>query len=131
MWWAIDMIKELPFVRYAATAGIVPDMAFEIVLNVASLGILASWATIVICQLQLFRWSEQGRMERPSFRMWGAPYTGYLTLVFLLSVLVLMAFNYPVGTAAIAGLAVLIPVLAGGWYLVRDRVAAIADGDRP
>lgn len=110
---------------------IVPDMAFEIVLNVASLGILASWATIVICQLQLFRWSEQGRMERPSFRMWGAPYTGYLTLVFLLSVLVLMAFNYPVGTAAIAGLAVLIPVLAGGWYLVRDRVAAIADGDRP
>jgi len=27
MWWAIDMIKELPFVRYAPTAGIVPDIA--------------------------------------------------------------------------------------------------------
>lgn len=68
-------------------------------------------------------------MQRPSFRMWGAPYTGYLTLAFLLAVLVLMAFNYPIGTAAIAGLAVLIPALIGGWYLVRDRVSRIA-GER-
>ncbi len=105
---------------------IVPDQAFEIVLNVASLGILSSWATIIICQLQLYRWSQQGRMTRPSFRMWGAPYTGYLTLAFLVTVLVLMAFNYPVGTITIGGLAVLIPVLIGGWYLVRDRVSAIA-----
>ena len=105
---------------------VVPDQAFEIVLNVASLGILSSWATIVICQLQLFRWSQQGRLERPSFRMWGSPYTGYLTLAFLLSVLVLMALNYPVGTITIGGLAVLIPVLIGGWYLVRGRVAEIA-----
>ena len=105
---------------------IVPDQAFEIVLNVASLGILSSWATIIICQLQLFRWSEQGRLTRPSFRMWGAPYTGYLTLAFLLSVLVLMAFNYPVGTITIGGLVVLIPALIGGWLLVRDRVSAIA-----
>ena len=105
---------------------VVPDMAFEIVLNVASLGILASWATIIICQLALYRRAQQGLMERPSFRMWGAPYTGYVTLVFLLSVLVLMAFNYPIGTAAIAGLGVLIPALAGGWLLVRGRVLQIA-----
>ena len=105
---------------------IVPDQAFEIVLNVASLGILASWATIIICQLQLYRWSQQGRMARPSFRMWGAPYTGYATLAFLLTVLVLMAFNYPVGTITIGGLVVLIPALIGGWYLVRDRVAEVA-----
>jgi L-asparagine permease len=37
-----------------------------------------------------------------------------------------MAFNYPVGTSTIAGLVLLIPVLAGGWFLVRERVAAIA-----
>lgn len=60
--------------------GVVPEMAFEIVLNIAALGILASWATIVCCQIQLFRWSKQGIVYRPSFRMWGAPYTGYLTL---------------------------------------------------
>lgn len=106
--------------------GVVPEMAFEIVLNVASLGILSSWATIIICQIQLYRWSQQGRMVRPSFRMWGAPYTGYLTLVFLFGVLVLMAFNRPIGTWTVASLAVLIPALIGGWYLVRARVAAIA-----
>jgi L-asparagine permease len=106
--------------------GVVPEKAFEIVLNVASLGILASWATIVICQIQLYRWSQQGRMERPSFQMWGSPYTGYLTLVFLLGVLVLMAFNYPIGTWTVASLVVIVPALTGGWFLVRGRVAAIA-----
>lgn len=106
--------------------GVVPEKAFEIVLNVASLGILSSWATIVICQIQLYRWSKQGLMERPSFKMWGSPYTGYLTLVFLLGVLVLMAFNYPIGTWTVASLVVIIPALIGGWFLVRGRVAAIA-----
>ena len=106
--------------------GLVPAMAFEIVLNVASLGILSSWATIVICQLQLFRWSKQGRMDRPSFRMWGAPYTGYLTLAFLLGVLILMGFNHPIGTWTVASLVIVIPALIGGWYLVRGRVLQIA-----
>lgn len=106
--------------------GFVPTKAFEIVLNVASLGILSSWATIVICQLQLFRWSKQGRMSRPSFQMWGSPYTGYLTLAFLFGVLVLTAFNYPIGTWTVASILVLIPALAGGWLLVRDRVYDIA-----
>lgn len=106
--------------------GVVPEMAFEIVLNVASLGILASWATIIICQLQLYRWSQQGKMQRPSFRMWGSPYTGYLTLVFLLGVLILTGFNYPIGTWTLASLVVLIPMLIGGWFLVRERVALVA-----
>jgi len=106
--------------------GVVPEKAFEIVLNVASLGILSSWATIIICQIQLYRWSQRGLMARPSFRMWGAPYTGYLTLAFLLAVLVLMGFNYPVGTWTVASLAVIIPALIGGWFLVRERVLRLA-----
>jgi L-asparagine permease len=106
--------------------GVVPTMAFEIVLNVASLGILSSWATIVICQLQLYRWSKQGRLNRPTFQLWGSPYTGYVTLAFLLGVLILMAFNRPIGTWTVASLLILIPLLAGGWYLVRGRVLEIA-----
>ena len=106
--------------------GVVPTMAFEIVLNVASLGILSSWATIVICQIQLYRWSKQGRLSRPTFQLWGSPYTGYITLAFLAGVLVLMAFNRPIGTWTVASLLVLVPLLIGGWYLVRDRVLEIA-----
>jgi len=106
--------------------GIVPAQAFEIVLNMAALGIIASWATIVICQLQLFRWSQRGEMVRPAFRMWGAPYTGYATLVFLAAVLVLMAFDKPVGTWTVATLVLIIPALILGWYAARGRVLEIA-----
>ena len=106
--------------------GVVPSMAFEIVLNMAALGILASWVTIVACQLQLFRWSNQGRMARPAFRMWGSPYTGYLTLAFLFGVLILMGFDYPIGTWTVASLLIIGPALIVGWYVVRDRVEAVA-----
>ena len=103
-----------------------PGEAFEIVLNMAALGIIASWATIVICQLQLYRWSQRGILERPSFRMWGTPYTGYLTLVFLFGVIVLMALDPPIGTWTVATLVVIIPALIIGWYAVRGRVLAMA-----
>ncbi|MEZ0053367.1 L-asparagine permease [Mycobacterium sp. MAA66] len=107
--------------------GVVPARAFEIVLNVAALGIIASWATIVICQIQLYRWSQRGLMERPAFRMWGAPYTGYLTLAFLAGVLVLMAFDPPVGSWTVASLVLIVPALIAGWHAVRGRVLAIAN----
>ncbi|MEU7633145.1 amino acid permease [Nocardia sp. NPDC049220] len=109
-----------------ALNGVVPDRAFEIVLNIASLGIVASWATIVLCQLQLWRWSQQGRLRRPAFRMFGAPYTGVLTLVFLFFVVVLTGLDYPVGTWTVATLALIIPALIVGWFGARGRVLAIA-----
>ena len=37
-----------------------PGQAFEIVLNIAALGILAAWATIVVCQLRLFQLAKAG-----------------------------------------------------------------------
>ncbi|MEV6134736.1 amino acid permease [Nocardia sp. NPDC051990] len=109
-----------------ALNGIVPERAFEIVLNMASLGIIASWATIVLCQLQLWRWWKQGRLQRPQFRMWGAPWTGLITLVFLFFVVVLTGVDYPVGTWTVASLVVLIPALIIGWFAARKRVFAIA-----
>ncbi|MGW4847719.1 amino acid permease [Nocardia brasiliensis] len=109
-----------------ALNGVVPDRAFEIVLNMASLGIVASWATIVLCQLQLWRWSKQGKVERPSFRMFGAPYTGLLTLVFLFFVVVLTGFDYPVGTWTVASLVIIVPMLIVGWLVARKRVLSIA-----
>ncbi|WP_040809473.1 amino acid permease [Nocardia concava] len=105
---------------------VVPSQAFEIVLNVASLGILASWATIVACQLRLYSWWKKGRAERPAFRMIGAPYTGYATLAFLGLVLVLMAFDRPVGTWTVASLVIIVPALAIGWKVASPRVLAIA-----
>lgn len=110
-----------------ALNGIVPHQAFEIVLNMASLGIVASWATIVLCQLQLWRWWKQGKLKRPEFRMFGAPYTGLLTLVFLFFVIVLTAFDWPIGTWTVATLVLIVPALIIGWYCARKRVLAIAE----
>ncbi|KQU04276.1 L-asparagine permease [Rhodococcus sp. Leaf7] len=104
-----------------------PGEAFEIVLNMSALGIIASWATIVLCQLQLYRWSKKGILDRPSFRLFGAPYTSYATLVFLAAVLVLMALDAPIGTWTVATLVIIVPLLIGGWFLVRKRVLAVAE----
>jgi L-asparagine permease len=105
---------------------VVPSAAFEIVLNIASLGIIAAWGMIILCQLALFKLAKQGTALRPSFRMFGAPYTGYLTLAFLLAVVVLMAFDTPVGTWTVASIAIIVPLLVAGWYLSRGRIRAIA-----
>ena len=58
--------------------------------------------------------------------MWGAPYTGYLTLAFLFGVVVLMALDPPIGTWTVATLVIIIPALIVGWYAVRGRVMEIA-----
>ncbi|MCQ2002186.1 amino acid permease [Arthrobacter zhaoxinii] len=105
---------------------VVPAQAFEIVLNVASLGIISTWGMIVLCQMELARRAKRGELSRPSFRMPGAPVTGWITLAFLLAVLILMAFDSPVGTWTIASLVVIIPALMIGWRLCRDRVLELA-----
>jgi L-asparagine permease len=105
----------------------VPSDAFEIVLNLSCLGILASWGTIVACQLRLFSRTKKGLLERPSFRLFGAPYTGYLVLAFLAGVLVLMALDYPVGTFTLGSVVVIIPLLVVGWYVWRTDITRIAE----
>lgn len=105
---------------------IVPSEAFEIALNLAALGIICAWGVIVLCQLKLWHLSRQGKMQRPDFSMFGAPYTGILTLVFLFGVLVLMAFDYPAGTYTVGSLIVIAPTLVGGWYLMRGRIEELS-----
>ena len=61
----------------------VPEEAFNIALDLSALGIIFTWGMIVACQLQLYRWSEKGILERPKFRLPGTPYTSYATLIFL------------------------------------------------
>lgn len=104
----------------------VPSQVFNIVLNVASLGILSSWAFIVVCQMRLRKAIKEGRAEEVSFRMPGAPFTAWLTLLFLLGVLVLMAFDYPNGTYTVAMLPVIGLGLFLGWFSVRKRVNKLA-----
>ncbi|WP_029684734.1 L-asparagine permease [Tatumella saanichensis] len=104
----------------------VPSQVFEIVLNVASLGIISSWGFIVLCQLKLRKAIKEGKAEDISFKLPGAPFTSWLTLLFLVGVLVLMAFDYPNGTYTIASIPLIALLLVAGWFGVRKRVNAIA-----
>jgi L-asparagine permease len=105
---------------------VMPAQAFEIALNIAALSVLAAWATIVVCQIRFFRLTKAGTMQRPGFQMPLAPYSGYVTLAFLVAVLVLMVLDGRAGLWVIATLAVGVPTLMGGWFIVRRRVIAVA-----
>lgn len=95
----------------------VPHDAFEIALGVSSACFMAPWAAIILCQLQLWRRAQRGELERPSFRMMGAPWTGYACLAFFALVIVLIALEFPAGTASIGASLVLVLALAIGWVL--------------
>ncbi|MFF8954680.1 amino acid permease [Streptomyces sp. NPDC014894] len=105
---------------------VMPGEAFEIVLNLASLGILGTWGMIMICSLLFWQRAQEGRLSRPSFRLPWAPYTQIVTLVFLVSVLVLMWWGGGIGRTTVMLLPLIAAALVGGWFMVRGRVTSIA-----
>lgn len=110
-----------------ALNAIVPDQAFEIVLNLASFGIIAAWGSIVLAHQKFLSLAKKGLYKRPEYRMPGAPFTDWLTVAFLLGVVVLIGLDYPVGTWTLGVMIVLVvPALVIGWYVVRKRVLQIA-----
>jgi len=100
---------------------VVPSQAFEIVLEVSALGIVGGWATIILCQMKLHRMADRGLLERPAFRLFGAPFTAWLTLAFLLFVLVTMGFSVT-GRWVLLSLVVIVPLLIVGWFAFRTRI---------
>jgi L-asparagine permease len=102
---------------------LVPSQVFEIVLNVASLGIISSWAFIVICQMRLRQAQDRGDIAPVGFRMPFAPFSAWLTLAFLAGVLVMMAFDYPGGTYTIAAIPVVALWLVLGWRIIKGARA--------
>ncbi|MBT8159648.1 L-asparagine permease, partial [Arthrobacter sp. GN70] len=79
-------------------------------------------------QLQLKRWADKGWLKRPSFRMFGAPYTGYLSILFLAGVLVMVFIDSPL-TMLVTAIAC--ALIVAGWYACRKQIhelAAARDG---
>ena len=103
----------------------VPSQAFEIVLNFAAIGILSTWAMIMVCHLMFCRAADAGRVTRPGYRLPGAPYTQLVTLFFLGCVLALMWADGGAGRTTVMLVPAIAAALAGGWFCVRGRVEAI------
>ncbi|MGV9609476.1 amino acid permease [Streptomyces sp. NPDC003631] len=105
----------------------VPSQAFEIVLNVASLGVISTWVIIMVCHLVFVRRAREGRLTRPSFRLPGSPVTEIVTVAFLLAVLGLMWNDPDVGRKTLMLVPVIAVMLVGGWFALRRRIAKAAD----
>jgi L-asparagine permease len=108
---------------------VTPSQAFEIVLHIAATGVIVAWATIVACQIQFYRLTKAGTLQRPKFQMPFSPYSGYVTLAFLAGVLILMFFDDVYGRWMLAAVLIGVPSLIGGWFLVRNRVTAAAQDE--
>ncbi|MFD6067897.1 MULTISPECIES: amino acid permease [Amycolatopsis] len=100
---------------------VVPSQAFEIVLNFAAIGILGTWAIIVLSHLLFVRKAKLGEVERPSYRLPFSPYTEIATLIFLVAVVVLMGFD-EVGRITLYCLPIIGLALVAGWFGVRKRI---------
>lgn len=103
-----------------------PSEAFEIVLNISAVCIVIGWMAITLPHLRFVAMARRGQRVRPEYRAPLAPVTNWLTMVFLVGVLVLIAFDYPIGTYALAAMALVVPILVIGWLAVRKRVRALA-----
>ena len=106
---------------------VVPSKVFEVVLNIAAVGVVSSWTFIVVCQMQLRASIGRGENEPVAFRMPFAPVTAWLTLGFLGLVVVLTALDYPDGTFTVAAVPVVAMLLAGGWFVAK-RTSPFARG---
>ncbi|EXU69422.1 L-asparagine permease [Streptomyces sp. PRh5] len=101
---------------------VVPDKAFEIVLNFAAIGILSTWAIIMLCHLLFWRRARAGQVSRPGYRLPGSPYTEIVTLGFLASVLVLMWADGGPSRLTVMALPAILAALVIGWYVARSRM---------
>src|SRR5262249_8322600 len=63
-----------------------PGEAFDVVVNIASLGVISAWGMIMLTHLVFVRRCRQGLHERPAFRLWASPWLECLTLAYLAGV---------------------------------------------
>ncbi|MER7918827.1 MULTISPECIES: amino acid permease [unclassified Streptomyces] len=106
---------------------LVPSQAFEIVLNVASLGIISTWVIIMICHAIFVRRARAGLVTRPHFQLKFSPVTEIATIAFLLVCLGLMWNDHEVGRKTLLLIPVIAIMLVAGWFGVRRRVNAGPD----
>lgn len=104
-----------------ALNAVLPSDAFEIVMNLAGIGIAGTWACILVTHLAFLKKAKTGEETRPEYRMPGAPYTNYISLLFF-AVVVLSNLTSAAGRWTLAMFVVVIIAMVVGWFYVRGRI---------
>ncbi|SDQ54577.1 amino acid permease [Leucobacter chromiiresistens] len=105
---------------------VVPARAFDIVLNLAGIGIVGTWASIMVCHALYVRRTRRTGEGRPAYRLPFASVTNAVTLVFLIGIVVLMALDAAVGQITLIVFAGVVILMVIGWFAVRGRINASA-----
>ena len=105
---------------------IMPEKAFEVVLNLSGIGTVSAWASIMLCHWALVRRARQGKLQRPEFQLRFAPWVNLLTLVFLVSVVVMIGLDGEIGPLTLGLFGIALVVMFIGWFVVRGRIDAEA-----
>ena len=98
-----------------------PGDAFDIVMNLAGIGIAGTWGAILITHLAFLRRVQEGKEVRPAYRMPGAPWTNYAALAFF-TIVVASNVADPAGRWTLVLFAIVIVMMVAGWYAVRGRI---------
>ncbi|MEC4017481.1 amino acid permease [Streptomyces sp. H27-D2] len=109
---------------------LVPGEAFEIVLNIAALGIISTWSIIMLAHMVFVQRAKAGLLKRPAFRLPGSPVIEIATLAFLAGVVVLMWYDDGVGRDTVMLIPIIGAALVAGWFAVRGRVRSTAESAR-
>jgi L-asparagine permease len=100
---------------------VLPSDAFDIVMNLAGIGIAGTWIMVLVTHLAFLKKVKAGEEERPAFRMPGAPVTNWVAIAFF-AIVVLSGLADPAGRWTLALFGVVIVALVIGWYRVRGHI---------
>ncbi len=99
-----------------------PGEAFEIVVNIAALGVISTWVMIMVCHILFVRRAGAGHVVRPAFRLGASPWIEIATIGFLAFVVIEMGVSG--GAVGRWTIALVVPIAAAltlGWYGIRRR----------
>ncbi|MEE8722815.1 MAG: amino acid permease [Eggerthellaceae bacterium] len=100
---------------------VLPSDAFDIVMNLAGIGIAGTWIMVLVTHLAFLRKVKAGEEERPAFRMPGAPVTNWIAIAFF-AIVVLSGLSDPAGRWTLALFGVVVIALVIGWHRVRGHI---------
>ncbi|MBT2519439.1 amino acid permease [Arthrobacter sp. ISL-28] len=99
-----------------------PSQAFDIVMNLAAIGIAGTWISIMVSHWMFVRRAKQGLVQRPAYRLRGAPYVNFVTVAFLVAVVGGMWFADGIGRPTILLFLGICVLLTLNWFRVRSRI---------
>lgn len=117
---AIAITSALGLLGVALNAFLAED-AFEIVMNLAGIGIAGTWAAILVTHLAFLRKVRAGQETRPAYKMPWAPWSNYAALLFF-TIVVASNLTSSAGRWTLALFALVVVMMVAGWYAVRGRI---------